>query len=74
MSQSNNDEDNYTLESGITSLQEDTGSDVSGWARVNDCLTDSMDILRDVTVDTPIAAISGAFILGGLSRFLLFRR
>ncbi|NHN87728.1 hypothetical protein [Acetobacter conturbans] len=67
-------EDNYTLESGIGRLQDEDGPHTSRWASVNDCMTDGLDILRDLTVDTPIRTLSVALVFGSLCGMWLARR
>lgn len=60
-------DENYTLESGLLPLQAREGAAdgrVGGWMSVRDRFADGVDVLRDLTVDTPAAAVAVALTFG----------
>ncbi|NHN91770.1 hypothetical protein [Acetobacter sicerae] len=75
MANSHPDEDNYTLESGIESLQDTIsgGAQATG-SRLSDILEDGCDVLRDVTVDTPRLTVGIALLVGSVFGAWLARR
>ena len=75
MVKSHLDEDAFTLESGIQSLQDtiSDGKQVSG-PRFSEILEDGCDVLRDVTVDTPRLTVGITLLVGSVFGAWLARR
>ncbi|BCI68497.1 hypothetical protein AA0242T_0663 [Acetobacter aceti NRIC 0242] len=75
MANGHSDENDYTLESGIESLQSGiSGGTQATGSRLSDVFEDGCDVLRDVTVDTPRLSVGIALLLGSVFGMWLARR